>query len=402
VSLRNIGIVYRKELTDSLRDRRSLISMIVVPILLMPLLTIGTGVLTAKIIGEAMKETPRVMVLGGEDSPALMEKLRSLRTVRIVPARPDYADLISDKKIRAAVEIPEGFQAAQERGETPTVQIDVYEGELRSTLAAKKVEQFFHGMRDMKVRERLVARGLPINFAKPFEVAEKNVASPEKVFGNTFGAIFPYLIILLCLTGAMYPAIDLTAGEKERGTIETILCSPVSRTHLVLGKFLMVLTASLATAALATSSMAATFLGAQTVLTGLGPAESALLQVKIHASAIFAIFLMILPLAVLLSAGLLAIALVAKSYKEAQSYISPLMLVITVPAIAALLPGVDLNFGRALIPILNTSLVCKEILTGTYHWKYIAMIFLSSCVYAAAAIFLAVKMFQREDVLFRT
>ena len=178
MSLRNIGIVYRKELTDSLRDRRTLISMIVVPILLMPLLTIGTGVLTAKIIGEALKETPRVMVLGGEDSPALMEKLRSFRTVRIVPARPDYADLISDKKIRAAVEIPKGFEAAQERGETPTVQIDVYEGELRSTLAAQKLEQFFRGMRDMKVRERLVARGLPTNFTKPFEIAEKNVAAP--------------------------------------------------------------------------------------------------------------------------------------------------------------------------------------------------------------------------------
>jgi sodium transport system permease protein len=402
MSLRNVGIVYRKELTDSLRDRRTLVSMIVVPILLMPVLTIGMGVLTAKIIGEAMKEVPRVMVLGGEDSPGMLKKLRDLKTVRIVPARPDYPDLISDKKIRAAVEIPKGFEAAQEHGESPTVQVYIYEGELRSTLAAQKIEQFFRGLRDTKVRERLIARGLPANFTKPFEITEKNVASPEKVFGNTFGAIFPYLIILLCMTGAMYPAIDLTAGEKERGTIETILCSPVSRTHLVLGKFLMVLTASLATAALATSSMAATFLAARKALTGLGAERSAVLKMTINPAALLSIFLMVLPIAVLLSAGLLTIALAAKSYKEAQSYISPLMLVVILPAVAALLPGVEMNARLALIPILNTSLVCKEIITGTYHWKYIALIFASSCAYAAAAIFLAVKMFQREDVLFRT
>ncbi len=402
MSLRNIGIVYRKELTDSLRDRRTLVSMIVVPILLMPLLTIGMGVLTAKIIGEAMKEVPLVMVLGGEDSPGLMEKLGNLRTVQIVPARPNYADLISDKRIRAAVEIPKGFEAAQERGETPIVEIDIYEGELRSTLAAHRLEQFFRGMRDTKVRGRLVARGLPPNFIRPFEITEKNVASPEKVFGNTFGAIFPYLIILLCVTGAMYPAIDLTAGEKERGTMETILCSPVSRTHLVLGKFLMVLTASLATAVLATSSMALTLLGARTILSEASPSQSAMLQAKIQPTSILAIFLMVLPIAVLLSAGLLAIALVAKSYKEAQSYISPLILVIILPAVTALLPGVELNPGRALIPILNTSLICKQIITGTYHWNYMALIFASSCAYAAAAIYLAVKMFQRENVLFRT
>jgi sodium transport system permease protein len=111
---------------------------------------------------------------------------------------------------------------------------------------------------------------------------------------------------------------------------------------------------------------------------------------------------MVLPLAVLFSAALLAIALFAKSFKEAQSYISPLMIVVILPAVAAVLPGVELNTTLALLPVLNTSLVSKEIMTGTYHWKYIALIFMSSCIYAAAAIAIAVKLFQREDVLFRT
>ncbi len=104
----------------------------------------------------------------------------------------------------------------------------------------------------------------------------------------------------------------------------------------------------------------------------------------------------------LFSAALLAISLFAKSFKEAQSYISPLMIVVVLPAVAAVLPGVELNTALALVPVLNTSLVCKEIVTGTYHWGYIALIFASSCVYAAAALRIAVKLFQREDVLFRT
>jgi sodium transport system permease protein len=104
---------------------------------------------------------------------------------------------------------------------------------------------------------------------------------------------------------------------------------------------------------------------------------------------------------VLFSSALLAVSLFAKSYKEAQSYISPLMIVVIVPAVASLMPGVELNWRLALVPILNTSLVSKEIFTGTYHWNFIAATFASSCVYAGIALAAAVHLFQREDVLFR-
>jgi sodium transport system permease protein len=114
-----------------------------------------------------------------------------------------------------------------------------------------------------------------------------------------------------------------------------------------------------------------------------------------------AVFLMVVPLAVLFSAALLAIALFAKSYKEAQSYLSPLTIVIVVPAVVSVLPGVELNAILSLIPVLNTSLVSKEIVAGAYHWDYIVLIFASSCAYASAALALAIWLFQREEVLFR-
>jgi sodium transport system permease protein len=117
--------------------------------------------------------------------------------------------------------------------------------------------------------------------------------------------------------------------------------------------------------------------------------------------AVFWVFVMVVPLAVLFSAALLAISLFAKSFKEAQSYLSPLTIIVIAPAIVSILPGVELNTGLSLVPILSTSLVSKEIVSGTYHWNYVALIFGSSCVYAAAALWMAVRLFQREDVLFR-
>ncbi|MBZ5697379.1 MAG: ABC transporter permease [Acidobacteriia bacterium] len=403
MSLRNIGIVYRKELVDSLRDRRTLISMVAVPLLLMPLLTIGMGVLSAKLVGQAMEEVPEVMILGGEDSPKLRAELERMENVRIVPAKSDYAEEISSKQIRAAVEIPEGFDTKLASGAPMTVKIYMYEGELKSGFGANRLQKFFRDLRDRAIRERLEARQLPESLVRPFDIEQQNVAPAEKVGGAVLGGLVPYFVILLCLTGAMYPAMDLTAGEKERGTIETILCSPVSRTHLVLGKFLMVLTASVATAVLSISSMAVSFGVGKKMLLGManGAADAAL-QITMTGKAVISVFFMVLPLAVLFSAALLAIALFAKSFKEAQSYISPLMIVVVLPAVAALLPGVELNTTLALVPVLNTSLVSKEIITGTYHWKYIALIFASSCIYAAAAIAIAVKLFQREDVLFRS
>lgn len=403
MNLRNIGIVYRKELIDSLRDRRTVISMIAVPLLLMPLLTIGMGVLSAKLVGQAMEEVPKIMILGGEDSPNLRAELDQLKDVRVVPAKPDYVEEISNKQIRAAVEIPRGFDAKLADGEAATVKIYIYEGDLKSGFGADRLQKFFRLLRDRTIREHLKARQLPESLVRPFDIQQQNVAPPEKVGGAILGGIVPYFVILLCLTGAMYPAMDLTAGEKERGTIETILCSPVSRTHLVLGKFLMVLTASIATAALSITSMAVSFGVGRKMLLGVahGAADAAM-QITMTGNAVISIFIVVLPLAVMFSAALLAISLFAKSFKEAQSYLSPLMIVLSLPAVAALLPGVELNATLALVPVLNTSLVCKEIIMGTYHWKYIALIFASSCLYATAALGIAVKLFQREDVLFRT
>jgi sodium transport system permease protein len=404
MSARNIGIVYRKELTEALRDRRTLISTILVPLLLFPVLSIGFGTVAIMMVGKAKEEKPKVMILGGEDSPAIVDGLRKLDKIEIVSAVPNWKDQIINKEVRAAVEIPGGFQKDIAQQKLDTVNIYDYEGELKSEFATEKIGKYLNDYRDTVIKDRLAAKNIPETTLKPFDVKQQNVAPPEKVSGAAFGGIIGYMVILLCMTGAMYPAIDLTAGEKERGTMETILSSPISRMHLVLGKFLLILTAALGTAAISVLSMGVSFkvLSYYTGQTGEGRAAAASLLLSLGPKPVLSIFLMAVPIAVLFSATLMTIALFAKTYKEAQSYLTPMTFVVVIPAVAAMLPGAELTPKLALIPILNTSLVCKEIISGTYHWNLIAIIFGSTCVYAAAALFIAIKMFQRESVLFRS
>jgi sodium transport system permease protein len=398
MSARNVGIVYRKELLEALRDRRTLISTILVPILLFPILTVGVGFIIAGLIKEADRGPARIMILGGTDSPSIVSSLVKSKSLIVVSKPGNYVDLISNKKIRAAVEIPPGLQSGTVT-DYPAVKIYMYSGDLKSTAAAKRIEQFFNEYRDNLARDQLAAQKLPASILKPFDIKQQNVVSEEKVAGEAVGGIISYLVIIMCLTGAMYPAMDLTAGEKERATMETILSSPILRTHLVFGKFLVVLTASLVTAVLSVTSMGVSSWVFQRFQ---DQSSGSAIHIKIGLGAVLSVFLVALPLAVLFSAALLTIALFAKSYKEAQSYISPLMIVVIVPAVAAMLPGAELTPRLSLVPILNVSLLCKDLITGTYHWNSIALIFLSTCLYGGAAIFIAVRMFHRESVLFRS
>ena len=403
MSLRNIGIVYRKELREALRDRRTVIASVVIPLFLFPLLSVGFGTLVSSIVDKTREASPKIMVIGGDDSPGVLGSLKATPKVEIVPAAPNWKDLIIEKQIPAAIEIPSGFDKSVVGQKKLEVMIYNYSGDLKSDIAAGKMDTALKAYRDDVVKKRVVAQKLPVEVLEPFEVTQKNIAPPEKSGAALFfGGFIAYIVVFLCFNGGTHPAIDLTASEKERGTMETILSSPISRAHLVVGKFLLVLTTALSTAALSVISMGISFalvniLHGKTIQAGNeGPA------MHIGVGAALSVFIMAVPLAVLFSSILLMIASFAKSYKEAQTYIMPMVFIIVIPAIAAMLPGVDLNAKLALVPILNVSLLCKELVIGTYHWNFIAIIFTSTCAYAAVALFLAVKMFQRESVLFRS
>ncbi len=408
----NILTVYGKELRDMLRDRRTLISMLVIPTLVMPGLMTVVVFVSLKVAREVAAAPTTIMVIGGADSPQARQALLGQGKLKVRPFAENWKTLIADKKLRAVVEIPPGFDAALARGERAAVRVYNYDGEMRSDRAVREVREFFRSYGEGVVAKRLAARGLTLAAIRPLEVKAENVAPPEKVGGNIIGGFIPYFFLLLAFTGAMYPAMDLTAGEKERGTMETLLCSPVARVDLVLGKFLMILTASIATVVCSLLSMALTFtvgsaVVAQRIAAG-GTANAQRAADKITSMAtldplgLVGVVGMVLPMIVFFAAALFTISLFAKSFKEAQSYVSPLIIVIIMPAMIGMLPGVELNAKLALVPILNVSLASKELVSGVWNWQYLALIFGSTTLYAAVALVLAVKMFNREDVIFRT
>jgi sodium transport system permease protein len=400
VNARHVGIVFRKELLETLRDRRTLVTSILVPILLFPVMIFGIGLMTILVIRGIERETHMVMLLGEEHAPELAGRIRAGENVFVVAPAADYAARIDAKELRAAVEFPAGFEERlrADPEEPQEIILYWYEGELRSRSAVRTMEKILAEYRKELVAARIAERGLDEDVARPFAVEKANVAPPEKVTGTILGLLLPYFIIILCLTGAMYPAMDLTAGEKERGTMETILVSPVGRGELVAGKFLLVLLTSVATTALSIASFALTVLMGANLAGRFGVD----IVLAVSGKAVAAVFLMVLPLAVLFSAALLALALYARSYREAQTYLGPLFMVVILPAIFSMLPGIELNARLAMVPILNVSLVAREIFSGVYQWDLIALIFVSTSVLAAAALWFAARQFRREEVLFRS
>lgn len=399
---RAIRTIYGKEMRDSLRDHRTIISMIVIPVLAIPLLVFGVSAMMLKTMTKARAEIPRVMIIGGESSSNVLSALRATGDFKIVPVTDDFTNQIVQKQVRAAVKLPPDFDAKVMRGEKARVNIYVYQTDVSSEFAAEKLNAFFRNLSDTTVQERLKSRNIPADILEPFAIRQENVAPPAKLTGSLVGRILPYFIIVLCLMGAMYPAIDVTAGEKERGTMETILCCPVARINLVLGKFLTVFTISTSAVILSLSSMCATFEVAGGLFAHSMSRRPAIDISAIDITGLAGVLVMLLPVAVMLSALMLMIGLFSKSFREAQSYAGPLMLVMIVPTVPAMLPGTELSAKLALVPLMNVSLACGEMLEGIWHWNYILLIFGSACVYAGLALAATVWMFHREGVIFRS
>jgi sodium transport system permease protein len=349
----------------------------------------------------AKQEPAKIMILGGENAPELAERLRASETLEVVAVAADYAQQISEKKIRAAVEIPAGLQSALAAGATPAeppqVKIYYYQTETRSEGAAERIEEIISKYRHDVVERRLAVQGMSRASVNPVEIKQENVAAEEKVAGSRFAVILPYFIVFLCFMGAMGPAMDLSAGEKERGTLETILASAVGRDDLVLGKFLLVLTTSLVTAVMSLASYALTMRFSTSYIEQMTGGR----EFTVSPQVLLSVFLIVLPLATLFSAALFAISLLAKNFKEAQGYTGPMLIVVILPAMAGMLPGVELNAGLAMVPILNVSLAAKELFTGSFPLGHLAIVFASTCVFAGIALLAAFRMFQSEAVLFR-
>lgn len=398
MNFRKVKIIYFKEMLETLRDRRTLISTILIPIILFPVLMFGMGAVVVTMMKKTEAEATRIALIGEEHASSFVSLLLEGDDFQKVDVE-DFKSALKEKEIHAAIEFPSGFEEKLTLGENSEATIYYDGAELRSSIAKEKLSGELKDYQDSLVAERLRERNIEKSILHPIEINKENLAPKEKMGGFMLSMFLPYMIVILAMVGAMYPAIDLTAGEKERGTLETILVTPVSRLDISTGKFLTVLTASMITILLSTASMS---LCASLGLARMGELGSEQVSFAIKPLSIILLLLLMLPLAALFSSALLSVALFAKSYKEAQSYVSPLMFVVILPAMVSFIPGIELNWGLAFVPIVNISLAAREILLGTFRWEFIGLIFVSTFIYASFSIFVTKRLFEKEGVLFRT
>ena len=205
------------------------------------------------------------------------------------------------------------------------------------------------------------------------------------------------MFILYCFMGAMYPALDLGAGEKERGTIETLLTSPAGRIEILLGKFGVISLFGFISALFGILGLLVGLQVMTDIPTEIIETAKSIIQMK----TIFLILLLIVPVSILFSAVLLSISFYAKSFKEAQSLVTPINILIILPAMVGMIPGIELNWKTALIPIINISLISKDILAGTVSTDLFFEVFVSMIFLAAIGLVFTRWWFNREEVIFR-
>ncbi|MDH5806005.1 MAG: ABC transporter permease subunit, partial [Gemmatimonadota bacterium] len=221
----------------------------------------------------------------------------------------------------------------------------------------------------------------------------------KEVLGKNVGGFLPYMFVIFMFTGAMYAGIDLSAGEKERGTLETLLSSPASRLEIVLGKFVVVAAVGIASALISMTGLyVAVRFGFEEIPEEIMEVVWEVLNVKVIAM----IASLLLPLAAFFSALILALAVQAKSFREAQSTLTPLSIVVILPVVIGILPGMELNAVTALVPILNVSLATKDVIAGTIDPLYLSLAYISLFALASASIAFCVFWFNREETLFRS
>jgi sodium transport system permease protein len=434
-----IWTIFRKEIVDSLRDRLTLLVVLGLPILLYPLLIIGMSKLVDTQVAEQQMRASKV-ALWGEMPAALTNSLakgtnldvllwagapETLRKdfeagklqplppesktnaakaksntanrlgvsdVELEPENPVLAaarEAITRRDVDAVLVVWPGFAQAMGQGTLGKASVYYDSVRLGSGAAQQRVWNALSDFRNTELRSREQGRGLPEGFTKAVEIGARNVAVQTRRSGQLIGSFLPFFLIMLSAVGALNAAIDLTAGEKDRNTMQTLLCSPVSATEIVAGKFFAVWSISLVAALANTSSLAATFTRIASA-TGL---SSVPLVTHLWT------FLLLLPATFTVAALFIGVAALARDAKDAGNFLGPTMLLLIGPLAAGMTPGMELNAGTAFVPMLNLTLLIKSLYISEAKPEFILLTLVSSCVYAALALFFAARVFGREQVL---
>ena len=390
-----IFTIFKKELKDTLRDKRTLMMMLVIPILIFPvIMNIFAGV-SASFSEEAATKKVKIGFVGEKDNYVL-KQLKNLPKEMGKKEIIFYSDSIQLKKDLKLDSIQIGMFSeklfSSHLSEQKPANLIVFYN--ATDMGMKdRAEIYLNTIEDIARQERILDLKLDETKLTPIITEYSNVASSEEMIGKLAGGILPYIFIAFGFLGCMYPAIDLFTGEKERGTIETLLTTPVARWQILFGKMGVVVLSGLL-------ASTAALLGLSLSIEVLDVVENAELLAIIHGilsvKFIVLLYALLIPLTVFFAGVMIPIAVYAKSFKEAQSIITPLNIVMVLPAMVGFFPGIELNLTTACIPVVNIVLATKDLIAGTLDMGLLAISFGVMFAIATLAVFVSYKQFDKE------
>ncbi|MBX5483956.1 MAG: ABC transporter permease [Myxococcaceae bacterium] len=348
---RYVLAVFLKEAKDHLRDQRALTSALFFPLFGPVLLTIVMQVMAGWAAGG---QSVKVAVVGAERAPNLILFLRQYgAAVRDAPL--DYERRIQEGDIDAALVISEDYAENWARGRPATVQLVSDESRRASAARVQRLEQLLASYSGMIAAQRLMVRGVSPDLARVVQVDRIDLATPEKLAALLLNMI-PILLVIAAFVGGMNVAIDAMAGERERGSLEPLLTNPVPRGAVIAGKWLI-------TVGMACVSVVITLVGFA-IAVGQVPLEELGVKASLGAPELLGILAAILPLTLFASAVQMLVATYARSFKEAQTWLSLLLLVPTIPGMILAFAPFEPTFGMNAVPVLGQHLLVDRILAG--------------------------------------
>lgn len=388
--------IFRKELLDTLRDRRTLMTMLVIPILVFPI-TLNVFVAVSESFEEsASSKTMKIGIVGDHNKnyTLQLEQIPAAVGPKKIIVFKDSLTLrkaIEADRIQLGLIIPTNESTLRARQQTIALNWLLDASEVGRS---ERANLYGSSLQANAEKERLHQLGLRAEQITPMTIQTINCASDKKMVGQLAGGILPYIFIAFGFIGCMYPAIDLFTGEKERGTLETLLTVPVGRWKILIGKMLVVVSSGMLAAS-------CSLLGLFISIEFLDLAQNKELLEVIHGILtpyfIGSMLALLLPLVIFFAGVMIPIAIYAKSFKEAQSIITPLNIVMVLPAMVGFFPGIELKLNTTLIPVVNVVLATKELIAGTLSLPYFLSVFGIMCLLALLSVLISHKQFGKES-----
>ena len=390
--------IFKKELIDVLRDRRTLMFMVVIPILITPLLIIGSIKFQEYQNKKSEEKILKIAYINESEDSLTKQLLSDQKGVKIIEGVPidSIESYIKSDSLQGGLYLGKGFLKKIKTNSSGDVKIYYKSSDLMSK-SKKRIQAALDIYKEKIIAERLKQLNVDGQILEPINITNIDMATAKETLGKAVGGFIPYVLVMFIFLGAMYPAIDLGAGEKERGSLETLLSSPATKFEITMGKLLVVSLTGIVSGLVSVLGISSSLFFIDKIPVQI---QETILEL-INPFMISSIIILMIPIAIFFASMLLSISFYARSFKEAQSLMGPLNMVIIVPLFLSLGPGMEMDHATALMPLINVGLLTKEILAGSVELIYFIETLFSLLFCAAIGIWFSVFWFKKENTIFR-